>query len=347
MNYIGVDCHISTLDFAVVDGRGAIKKQACVNTGAKEFMEFVRSIPKPRKIFIEEGELASWLLETSLRFGEQLIITDPRENKWISKAKQKNDSVDAAKLAQLARGGYIKEIYHPLNDRRRFKQLVYAYHDTVKSQTRIKNKIKACFRREGIKCSGDTVYYEKYRAEWKKKLPKNKIVHLIIDELWIQLDQLQSAKEKLKSNISSNAKKYPEIKSFTAVPGIGLIHAATISAIIETPHRFANKKKVWMYAGIGLAERGSGDKIYSRKLTTEFNRPLKNAIKKATEIAVHSNDNPFMRQYLRLTIQQGVPSHKAKLTVARSLLSALYVIWKKGGEFDPDIDRKRDKESKK
>ena len=347
MNYIGVDCHISTLDFAVVDGKGTIKKKACVNTGVKEFMEFVRSIPKPRKIFIEEGELASWLLETSLRFGEQLIITDPRENKWISKAKQKNDSVDATKIAQLARGGYIKEIYHPLNDRRRFKELVFAYHDTVKSQTRIKNKVKACFRREGIKCSGDTVYSEKYRAEWKKKLPKNKIVNLIIGELWVQLDQLQSAKEKLKINIRTFARKYSEIKSFMKIPGIGLIHASTISAVLETPHRFANKKKVWMYAGIGLTERGSGDKIYSRQLTSEFNRPLKNAIKKATEAAIHSSNSPFMRQYIRLTIQQGAPSHKAKLTVARSLLSTLYIIWKKGEEYDPDIDKKRDKGSKK
>jgi transposase len=276
-----------------------------------------------------------------------LIITDPRENKWISKARQKNDSVDATKIAQLARGGYIKEIYHPLNDRRRFKELVFAYHDTVKSQTRIKNKIKACFRREGIKCSGDTVYSEKYRAEWKKKLPKNKIVNLIVGELWVQLDQLQSAKEKLKINIRTHARKYSEIKSFMRIPGIGLIHASTISAVLETPHRFANKKKVWMYAGIGLTERGSGDKIYSRQLTREFNRPLKNAIKKATEAAIHSNNSPFMRQYIRLTIQQGAPSHKAKLTVARSLLSTLYIIWKKGEEYDPDIDTKRDKGSKK
>ncbi len=201
MNYIGVDCHISTLDFAVVDGKGNIKKKACVNTGVKEFMEFVRSIPAPRKIYIEKGELANWLLETSRRFGEQLIITDPKENKWISKAKQKNDPIDATKLAQLARGGYIKEIYHPVNDRRRFKELVFAYHDTVKSQTRIKNKIKACFRREGIKCSGETVYSETYRAEWKEKLPKNNIVNLIIDELWTQLDQLQNTKEKIKINI--------------------------------------------------------------------------------------------------------------------------------------------------
>jgi hypothetical protein len=33
MNYIGVDCHISTFDFAVVDGNVTIKKKACVNTG--------------------------------------------------------------------------------------------------------------------------------------------------------------------------------------------------------------------------------------------------------------------------------------------------------------------------
>jgi len=36
-------------------------------------------------------------------------------------------------------------------------------------------------------------------------------------------------------------------------PGMGLIHASTVSAIIEVPHRFAYKKKLWMYAGIGLA----------------------------------------------------------------------------------------------
>jgi len=52
MNYIGVDCHISTLDFAVVNEKGTVSQRAKVNTGVKEFMDFVKSIPKPRKIFI-------------------------------------------------------------------------------------------------------------------------------------------------------------------------------------------------------------------------------------------------------------------------------------------------------
>ena len=330
MNYIGVDCHITSLDFAVVNEKGHTTRKAKVETSVKEFVKFVKDVPKPRRIFIEEGELASWLLETSLTFGEELIITDPKTNKWIGKAGQKDDAIDAEKLAQLARGRYVKEIYHPVNNRRRFKELVYAYHDTVKSQTRIKNKLKAKFRREGIRCSGDTVYSVKYREEWRKKLPRNKITRLIVNELWGQLDQTQRVKEELKRNIRIQGKQYPEIKSFRKVPGIGLIHASTISAIIETPHRFSNKKKLWMYAGIGLAVRSSGNKIYSQKLTRDYNRLLKNSVKQATEAAIYAKDNQFRGQYLRLTIEQGIPSHKSKLTVARSLLSALYGMWKNG-----------------
>lgn len=347
MNYIGVDCHISSLDFAVVNERGTTKKKAKVKTSVKEFIGFVKSIPKPRRIFIEEGELAGWLLETSLKFGERLIITDPKINKWIGKAGQKNDTIDAEKLAQLARGKYIKAIYHPVDKRRQFKELVFAYHDTVKSQVRIKNKIKASFRKNGIRCSGVTEYSGKHRAKWRELLSENKITRLIVEELWVQLDQLRASKERLKRNIRIQSKRYPEIKQFMEIPGIGLVHAVTISAIIETPHRFANKKKLWMYAGVGLMERSSGEKVYSRKLTREYNRPLKNAIKQAVEASIHAHANQFRRQYLRLTLENGLASHKAKLTVARSMLAALYGMWKKGEAYDPEIDIKRSSEDKK
>jgi hypothetical protein len=110
MNYIAMDCHISTLEFAVVSEAGRVTKEKTVPTGVKEFMEFVRSVPKPRKIFMEEGSLAGWALETCVNFGEELIITDPKENRWIGKSEKKNDRLDAKKLGQLARGGYIKEI---------------------------------------------------------------------------------------------------------------------------------------------------------------------------------------------------------------------------------------------
>jgi transposase len=225
-----------------------------MHTGVKGLMEFVKSIPKPRKIIIEEGTLASWLLEMCTAYGEDLIITDPKTNRWIGRAGQKNDAIDASKLAQLARGGYIKEIHHPIGHRRRFRELVMVYHDTVKSQTRIKNKLKAKFRQNGIKCSGETVYSVKYREEWQKRLPQDKVVQVMVEGLWQQLDQVHEVQEELLGHIRKQSRQYAEIKRLQHIPGIGTVHAATISAIVETPHRFANKKKLWMYAGLGLGE---------------------------------------------------------------------------------------------
>ena len=103
-----------------------------------------------------------------------------------------------------------------------------------------------------------------------------------------------------------------------------------------------------MYAGLGLAERASGEKVYSRSLTRNYNRLLKNALKQATEAAIIARDNQFRRQYLRLTIEKRIPSHRAKLTVARSILATLYGgIWKSGEDYDASIDKRRIESDKK
>ncbi len=54
-----------------------------------------------------------------------------------------------------------------------------------------------------------------------------------------------------------------------------------------------------------------------------------------------TKDNQFRRQYLRLTIEKGIPSLRAKLTVARSILATIYGIWKSGEDYDATIDKKR------
>jgi transposase len=189
-----------------------------------------------------------------------------------------------------------------------------AYHDAVRSTTRIKNKIKARFRQNGIQCTGITVYSEPYREEWKAKLPQETTLLLILEGLWRQLQQSEQTEKELLAAARAQAKNYPEIKHFQALPGIGFISAATISAMLETPYRFADKKKVWMYAGLGIMRRSSGGKVYSEKLSTDYNRLLKYTLKQAAEAAIREKDSPFRRKYLDMTLIHGIAPHRAKLT---------------------------------
>lgn len=344
MNYIGMDCHITTIDFAVVNESGRQTKTQRISTSVKGFIEFVKQVPSPRTIYMEESSLAAWALETCAEYGEKLVITDPKENHWIGSSGQKDDPLDAFKLAQLARGGYIKEIHHPLGQRRRFRELMQAYYDAVKMTTRLKNKIKAKFRQNGVQCSGETVYTEAHHEEWKSKLPNDATLHLILEGLWRQLEQSEQSEKDLLAAAKALSKRYPEIKLFDDIPGIGFIHAATVSAILETPYRFANKRKVWMYAGLGLMRKSSGGKLYSEKLTTDYNRLLKYTAKQAAGAAIQAGDNPFRRKYLDLTLMHGVAAHRARLTIARDILATMWAMWKKGEKYNPEI---REKESHK
>ena len=340
MHYIGMDGHITTLEFAVVNEAGRLVKADSVATSVKGFMEFVRTVPRPRTIYMEEGTLAAWALETCVRFGEKLVVTDPKKNHWISSSGQKSDPVDALKLAQLGRGGYIKEIYHPVGQRRRFRELMIAYHDAVRSTTRIKNKIKAKFRQNGIQCTGITVYSEAHREEWKGQIPQEATLLLILDGLWRQLEQSERNEKELLAVAKTQAKQYPEIRHFEALPGIGFISAATISAMLETPYRFSDKRKVWMYAGLGIMTKSSGGKTYSEKLSTDYNRLLKYTLKQAAEAAIKGKDNSFRRKYLDMTLFRGILPHRAKLTIARDMLATMWAMWRKGEKYSPEIRRK-------
>jgi hypothetical protein len=51
MHYIGMDCHIATLDFAVVNVAGRLVKANSVATNVSGFTEFVKTVPSPDDLY--------------------------------------------------------------------------------------------------------------------------------------------------------------------------------------------------------------------------------------------------------------------------------------------------------
>jgi len=87
-------------------------------------------------------------------------------------------------------------------------------------------------------------------------------------------------------------------------------------------------------------QRSSAGKLSSEKLTTDYNRLLKYTIKQAVQAAIRTEDNPFRRKYLDMTLLHGVAPNLARLTVARDMLATMWAMWKKGEKYDPKIREK-------
>lgn len=332
MYYIGMDTSIASLDFAVVDDRGNIKKREKITTSEIGLIEFIKSISKPRTLFLEEGSLASWVVEVCYRHGEKAVVMDPKRNHWIAKDEQKSDPIDAFKIAELARGNFYKEIPHAVGHRKRFRELMLYYHDTVRMRTRLKNIIKAKFRQYGINCTGKTVFMDSYQEEWFSKLDKEPQAQLIIKQLLEQFKCVENNIEAIRKKIIEQAKTYTEINLFRDIPGIDWIHAATFSALIENPYRFSTKKKLWVYAGIGISKKGSSKIVYKEGSNLNYNRILKYSLYQAVHIAITSKGSFFQQKYIYLTLN-GKDQKRAFLHICRNLLTIIWTIWKTGEKY--------------
>jgi len=117
------------------------------------------------------------------------VVCDPRKAALL-KEGNKNDRVDARKLAELLRTNQLKAVYHGEHGIRTLKELGRSYLTVSKEITRTMNRIKSLYRRWAIPCSGTTVYAPRHRGEWLAKIMEPG-VRVRAQHLYQQLDNLQ------------------------------------------------------------------------------------------------------------------------------------------------------------
>ena len=146
--FIGLDTHGQFCEMAAVDQGGKLKERGRCDTTIPDLVELLERVPKPRRLVIEEGPLADWLWRNLRTHVEEMIVCEPRRNRLIAEDGDKDDPVDAEKLAQLYRGGYIKPVHHTESLAQAiFKQHVTLYHQRVSQRVGEGHRIRCLLRR--------------------------------------------------------------------------------------------------------------------------------------------------------------------------------------------------------
>lgn len=279
-------------------------------------------------VHIEAGELAGWVQTIIAPLVKKVVISHPRANAWIANDPNKRDQLDAFKLADLLRMNRIHEVYYaPQQARREFKQLVQHYDDLTRSQVRLKNRIKARLRVQGIIVRGQQVFSTNGRESVLAQITAPAI-RSAIEQLYEVLDQTRATQLKARKLMTLAAKAFPEIELFQAVPGMGIIGACQFSAYLQTPARFSNVRKLWRYCKRGICQPSSDGKALGRaRLDTTGNGKLKTVSRRAFEAALRSKqENAFQRAYQRICESTHNETH-ARLTVQRKIVSVLRAMW--------------------
>jgi transposase len=341
--YIGLDVHQATISAAVLDSTGKLVMESIVETKAATILQFVHGLRGSLHVTLEEGTCAAWLHDLLQPHVAQVLVCDPRKNALL-KAGNKNDRIDARKLADLLRTGLLSPVYHGENGVRTLKELARSYLAVTQDLTRVMNRVKALYRSWAIPCAGQRVYAPRYRREWLAKITEAG-VRRRAEIYYQQLDGLQTLRQQVRRDLLAESKKHSAMTLLRQIPSIGPIRAALLIALLQTPHRFRTKRQLWAYSGLALKTHASGEYRFVqgqlqhskkflaiRGLNANHNHDLKNIFKGAATRAA-AVPGPFQEFYAAL-VAGGMKPPMARLTLARKIAAITLLVWKKGVRFD-------------
>ena len=345
VRYIGMDVHKDSTTAVVLDAQGRVVMQVTLRTEASALVDFVRGLRGALHLTLEEGTYSAWLYTLLAPWVEKLIVCNPRQNALL-KQGNKSDRIDARKLAELLRLGSLVAVYHGSPGMRTRKELAASYEALVSDGTRVMSRLKALYRGRGIRCGGTQVYLPRHRQSWLEQLVEPG-ARQRAKLLYQELDLLLQLRPQARRALLAESRKHPEQKILRTIPGMGAIRVARVLAVMQTPHRFGNKRKLWGYGGLGLLTRGSaqyrlqqGELVVSPKgamvrgLNPAHNARLKDIFKGAA-LAACRRPGPLREAYERC-LREGMAEHLARLTIARKIATLVLTLWKKGERFDAE-----------
>jgi len=346
--YIGADVHSNSTELAVEKNKRIVARYN-LPTSIPALSNVLDGLKGKIYLALEEGPMAGWLYRNLSSKVEQLIVCDPRRNKLIDSDGDKDDKIDAAKLACLLRGNYLRPIYHTDDvSRTELKHWVSLYQDRVRDAVRNINKIRARCRMHGVSIPRMVVRNPSARAEWLSKL-NNPPLAGQLEMLWIGYDATSRQVRIARRRLSMLGAKHTIIKFWGELPGVGLVRATTLFAFLDTPWRFRKKNKLWKYCGVGLQRTTSGTDKKGRpkparlQLPWAVNRILKCAALGAATSAINQKKNLFKDYYERMLADGILPSN-ARHAAARKLLTAMWAMWKTNSRFNEKLCRNPDNE---
>jgi transposase len=148
---LGVDVPGQFCELAVVTAVGKLVQRDRGATPVPALRQGVGTVPRPRRRVIAAGPLAGWWGRTLHAAVEALGGSAPRRNRLRAKDGDQDDDREAAKLAQLARGGYVKAV-HQVGSRGRAvcKQRVALYPHRVRQRVRAGRRLTSRCRQHGV-----------------------------------------------------------------------------------------------------------------------------------------------------------------------------------------------------
>ena len=333
---IGIDLGDKHSHFCVLDANGNILEEGRIANTPDALRQKFESM-EPARIALEVGTHSPWISRLLDDCGHEVLVANARKVGRMFRGEQKNDRIDAEKLARVAR--MDTQLLAPIRHRGKRAQqhlaMLRARDCLVASRTRLVNHIRGALKSFGVRakrCSTPT--FDKKVVEFIPKELKPALMPLVreLSSLTLKIRKFDKAIEK------TCKERYPETEILRQVNGVGPLTALCFVLTLEDPGRFQSSRAVGAYLGLRPRQFQSGKSDPELRITKTGDRDLRRLLVGCAQyiLGPFGKDSDLRRWGLELAGRGGKNAKKrAVVAVARKLAVLLHRLWTTAEVYEP------------
>ena len=252
-------------------------------------------------------------------------LSNPTKTRAIASAKIKTDKLDAVKLADLLRGGYIVECYVPNKRIMELRDIVRHRAALVRMRTKLKNKVRSITLMKGIDIS-DVDRVNTFTKRYTDKLEGYDDYR--INGCLRVIRSLNDEVNTVSKKILLLAKEDEIARLLMTIPGVGYYSALLIISEIGEINRSPDSYHLCSYAGLVPSTHSSGGVThYGSSITKAGSKYLRWIMLECVHAHIRTEKNSNIAQfYYRIAKKKG--NSKAAVAAGAKLLKVAYWIMK-------------------
>ena len=334
--YVGIDFHKNNSLIYATNREGQIVKGVPrIKTIRTSNLPSYFSNQAPCEIAIEATGGVNPYAQVLVDQGHSVHIINPNKFRGIGISGKKTDERDAKALNTFLRLNPDSdcEVHLRSLSSRELKSLLVSRELVVNTRVSLTNHIRGILRENGITLPvGCSSFWSQALTAISKV--QNPFVQSTLKELYEQAESLKSKEEAITSRIEFLSRDKESVKRLRTLPGVGLLTAVAMMAVIDDIRRFDEAHKLASYLGLVPRVSASADTRMMGSITKSGNEILRRYLihgarswlKKRT-----SCNDPVRKWALEVEARRG--TNKAVVALARKMSCICYALLRDGRDY--------------
>lgn len=255
--------------------------------------------------------------------GSQVLLADPQETRLVGMRGKKTDYRDCRALLRHLRAGELATIWRPDVSTQELRHLARERQSYNQMIVRLKNRIKALLREEGL-FTPDGLW-SSAGARWLEQQQLSIATRRIVIREWAVLQVLQTYKEQQETELARRCVASEPAQRLLQIVGFGA--AAAVLAELGDCERFTGSKQVASYAGLNPRVHQSDERSTEGPISKAGRATLRWLMIEVAWVHV-AQGGPEADHYHRL-VARGKKPQVAIVALARRLLVLAYTMLKR------------------